>query len=53
MARQKRHTAADVHAAKMAELPNKWNWTLDEYVGSMEVWGQCPNGHRKNSRYSN
>ena len=39
MARQKRHTAADVHAAKMAELLNKWNWTLDQYVNSREVWG--------------
>ena len=42
MARQKRHTAADVHAAKMAELLNNYNWTLDQYVNSREVWGAMP-----------
>ena len=47
MTGHKKHTVADVRAEEMAELLKKWDWTLDEYVGSMEVWGLCPNKHRK------
>ena len=40
-------------AAEMADLLKKWGWTFDEYGGSVEAWGLCPNGHRKKFKAAN
>jgi len=38
---------SDDGSAEMAELLEQWNWTLSSYINSDQVWGACPNGHRK------